>query len=140
AKALIGDSFVLVSEFALSSTQAGQWTNAVAAGASGALLQYLTATAKIERPVEEWLAGAARVRPRLHAWETIGVLADAFERAELALVPAQFPYEVNAPWLAMQFPPDYKLDGDRLLYTAHYAAPFNAALHQCGLLLDDWTE
>jgi len=140
AKALLGDSFVLVPEFALSATQAAQWTNAYAAGSTGGLLQYLTATVKIERPVDEWLAGAARVRPKLHAWETIGVLADAFGRDELALVPAQFPYEANAPWLAMQFPSDYSFDSDRLLYTAHYAAAFDASKHQCGLLIDDWTE
>jgi hypothetical protein len=140
AKKLLGDSFVLVPEFALSAAQAAEWTSAEAAGASGALLQYLTATAKIEWPVEEWLAGAARVRPQLHAWETIGVLADAFGRDELGLVPAQFPYEANAPWLAMQFPADYVLDGDRLLYTAHYSTPFDASAHQCGLLIDEWTE
>lgn len=140
AKALLGDAFVLVPEFSLSAASGGQWTNAVAAGAGGALLQYLTTTAKIERPVQEWLAGAARVRPKLHTWETIGVLADAFGRPEPDLIPAQFPYEANAPWLAMQFPSDYALAGDRLLYTAHYAAPFDAVKHQCGLLLDEWTE
>jgi hypothetical protein len=139
AKALLGDSFVLVPEFALSADQGAQLTNAVAAGA-GPLLDYLQNTAKIERPVEEWLAGAARVRPMLHAWETIGMLCDAFERPALDLVPAQLPYEANAPWLAMQFPPTYAITGDRLLYAAHYTAAFDASAHQCGLLLDEWTE
>ena len=40
----------------------------------------------------------------------------------------------------MQFPPDYVLDSDRLLYTAHYTKPFDPSAHQCGLLLDEWTE
>jgi hypothetical protein len=55
-------------------------------------------------------------------------------------VPAQFPFAANAPWVAMQFPPDYALDGDRLLYTAQYAMPFDKTARQCGLLLDEWTE
>ena len=33
-----------------------------------------------------------------------------------------------------------KLDKDRLLYTAHFAAPFNKTAPQCGMLLDEWTE
>ena len=40
----------------------------------------------------------------------------------------------------MEFPPDTKLDRERLLYTAHYAVTFDAAQPQCGLLLDEWTE
>ncbi len=55
-------------------------------------------------------------------------------------MPAQFPFAAGAPWLAMQFPPDYVLDSDRLLYTAHYATPFDKTARQCGLLLDEWTE
>jgi hypothetical protein len=31
-------------------------------------------------------------------------------------------------------------DGDRLLYTAQYATPFDKTKRQCGLLLDEWTE
>ena len=48
--------------------------------------------------------------------------------------------QAGAPWLAMQFPPDYVLDSDRLLYTAHYSTPFDKTARQCGLLLDEWTE
>jgi hypothetical protein len=40
----------------------------------------------------------------------------------------------------MQYPPDEQIDSDRLLYTALYSEPFDAAKNQCGLLLDDWTE
>jgi hypothetical protein len=40
----------------------------------------------------------------------------------------------------MQFPPEYVLDSDRLLYTAHYSTPFDEQARQCGLLLDEWTE
>ena len=140
AKALLGASFVLVPEFAYSNNQGAELANAVAAGNSGALLAYLNGTLAIPRPVDEWLAGVARVRPPLRAWETSTLLATAFKRPEPRLVPAQLPYEANAPWLALQFPAAYEITGDRLLYTAHYAAPFDPSAHQCGLLLDDWTE
>jgi hypothetical protein len=140
AQALLGDSFTLIPEFAPMSAQRAAWAEAVAASSGGALLGHLTETLKIERPVEEWLCGAARVRPPLRAWEASVTLAGAFGRPEPGLLPIQLPYEATASWLAMQFPDTYKLDGERLLYTAHYATPFDANAHQCGLLLDEWTE
>jgi hypothetical protein len=52
----------------------------------------------------------------------------------------QLPFAPQDSWLALQVPADYVLDGDHLLYTAHYASPFDAGDRQCGLLLDEWTE
>jgi hypothetical protein len=40
----------------------------------------------------------------------------------------------------MPFPAGHKLDAERLLYTAHYAVPFQKSARQCGLLIDEWTE
>jgi hypothetical protein len=40
----------------------------------------------------------------------------------------------------MQFPEASRPASDRLLYTAHYVTPFDRTAHQCGLLLDEWTE
>jgi hypothetical protein len=138
AHALLGDDFQLFPEFELSQAQADEWANAVAA--TDSLLDFLTATANVDFPIDEWLYGAARVRPMLRAWESTVMLAGAFERGEPALVPIQLPFQADAPWVAMQFPPDYVLDGDRLLYTAHYSTPFDKTARQCGLLLDEWTE
>jgi hypothetical protein len=138
AQALFGDEFRILPEFSLVAAQGDEWANAVTA--SPALLSYLTTTVGIDFPVEEWLAGAARVRPMLHAFEATVALADALGRTEPTLVPAQFPFAADAPWLAMQFPPEYTLDSDRLLYTAQYVAPFDKTARQCGLLLDEWTE
>jgi hypothetical protein len=100
----------------------------------------VTNTEKIDFPVDEWLTGAARVRPPLRAWEALVLLAGAFDLAEPALVPMQLPYEASAPWLAMQFPSTYELKSDHLLYTASYSTPFDKSARQCGLLLDEWTE
>ncbi|HEY3726033.1 MAG TPA: hypothetical protein VGL51_02590 [Solirubrobacteraceae bacterium] len=140
ARALLGEQFVVVPEFTLEAGQASEWANAVTAGSTGNLLTYLKTTAAVDFPVEEWLCGAARVRPMVHAWEAAVALGEAFGGTEPELVPAQFPYEAEASWVAMQFPPDYVLDSNRLCYTAHYSTPFDQSANQCGLLLDDWTE
>jgi hypothetical protein len=121
--------------------QANEWSDACQASRNGALLNYLTQTEQIDFPVEEWLGGVARVRPALHAWESIVNLAVAFKTADLALVPIQFPFDASAPWVAMQYGPDYAVSGDHLLYTAWYPpGGFDKAQPQGGLLLDEWTE
>src|SRR5262249_30812556 len=56
------------------------------------------------------------------------------------LVPLQLPFVADDPWLALEFPDGYAIDSDRLLYTAHFAEPFDKTRPVCGLLLDDWTE
>jgi hypothetical protein len=139
-KALLGDDFLIVPEFGLGAAQGDEWSNAVAASTSGALLSYLTTTLAIDFPVDEWLYGVARVRPMMRAWESMLMLTGALGQPEPALLPVQFPYEPTAPWLALRFPDTYKISSDRLLYTARYATPFDKTRNQCGLLLDEWTE
>jgi hypothetical protein len=141
AKAILGDDFLLVPQFMPGPAQANEWSQAFAASRSGALLKYLTQNEQIDFPVEEWLAGVARVRPALHTWEAIVNLADAFKTAELGLVPIQLPFEADAPWVAMQYGPDYTVSSEHLLYTAWYPpAGFQKTQPQCGLLIDEWTE
>jgi hypothetical protein len=140
AQGLFGADFPVIPEFELSAAQGDEWANALSASTGGALLQYLKSTAKVDFPVDEWLYSVARVRPNLHAWETMVMLAGAFGRSEPTLTSIQLPYQANASWVALQYPPDYMLDGDRLLYTAQYATPFDKTKRQCGLLLDEWTE
>jgi hypothetical protein len=140
AQELFGSAFRIIPEFELSAPQGDEWANALGASTSGTLLQYLTTTANVEFPVDEWLYGVARVRPNLRAWEAMVVLAGAFGQTEPALVPMQLPYEAGAPWVALQYPPEYQLNSDRLLYTAQYMTPFDKTARQCGLLLDEWTE
>lgn len=140
AKALFGSDFRIYPEFSLSAAQGNEWANAISASTGGALLQYLTVTAKIDFPVDEWLYGVARIRPNMRSWEQILMLTAAFGTTVPVLVPTQFPFEPTAPWLALQFPASYQFDSDRLLYTAQYAAPFDKNARQCGLLVDEWTE
>ncbi len=140
AKALLGKDFQIYPEWTMGAAQAAEWTNALNYSASGALTQYLTATAKVDFPVDEWLYGAARVRPNMRSWEQLLMLTSAFGQPVPVLVPTQFPYEDTAPWIALPFPSDYNLVSDHLLYTAYYAKPFDSSQRQCGILLDDWTE
>jgi hypothetical protein len=141
AKALFGEEFTIYPEFSLPATQADEWANAYAYSTGGGLLNFLKTTANIDFPVDEWLTGTARVRPTMHAWEATVALAQAFGRAEPVLTPIQFPFEAASPWVAMQYPTGYVLDGDRLSYTAQYMqGAFDKTTPQCGLLLDEWTE
>jgi hypothetical protein len=60
--------------------------------------------------------------------------------ASTDLVPLQLPHQPGQAWLALEVPPAVDLDTDRLLYTANFSEPFDAAGPICGLLVDEWTE
>ncbi|MEM9149298.1 MAG: hypothetical protein AAGB19_02440 [Cyanobacteria bacterium P01_F01_bin.3] len=142
AKTLLGEDFKMVPEFTLSEEQGSEWGNAW--GDRAQLLTYLTTPeptgADLDFPIDEWLYGLARVREDAHHWEKVTLLTRAFGTGEPELTPIQLPFRENDSWLALPYPTDYALEGDRLLYTAHYAVPFNPNANQCGLLLDEWTE
>jgi hypothetical protein len=149
AKALLGEEFQLIPEIELATDLGAEWEKSFN---DRDLTKYLTDTVKIDFPIDHWLYGAARVREKIHHWEQLVMLTGAFGRTEPELQPIQLPYKVEDHWLALQFPYDpdpttkkdpaknYQFDGDRLLYTAHYAVPFDRSQRQCGLLLDEWTE
>ena len=154
AKALFGEEFQLIPEFELTPDRGDEWGKSWNDSKNGILTNYLTGTVGIDFPIDDWLYGAARVREKMHHWENLVMLTGAFGRTEPELQPIQLPYKPQDHWLALQFPYDpnpdpivkkdptknYQFDGDRLLYTAHYAVPFDLSQRQCGLLLDEWTE
>jgi len=149
AKTLLGDEFTIIPEFSLSTAQGDEWEKALAASRNGELLKYLTdPPLAIDFPVDDWLYGLARVREKLRHWEKTVMLIQALTGSELKLDPIQLPCKPNDRWLGLEFPekdqnePDkqFKIDGDRLLYTAQYGVPFQKAQRQCGLLLDEWNE
>ena len=140
AQALMGEDVLLVPEFTLEAREGDGLEDALAAHASGELLKYLDEDTEIDFPIDEWLYGVARVRaPMRHLEQTI-LMAGAFGRSEPELWPAQLPHRAGERWLALEFPATQAIDGDRLLYTAHYSVAFAKAAPQCGLLLDEWTE
>jgi hypothetical protein len=70
----------------------------------------------------------------------VSILSGAFSRPEPALVPAQLPHRAGEQWPALAFPAAPIIDGERLLYTVHLAAPFVSGAPVCGLLVDEWSE
>jgi hypothetical protein len=133
-QALLGPDAIAVAECTLPPGLATEWHNAYLGA------DQLTAHLDREFPVDDWLHGVARVRERLRHWERVILLGGALGRPEPDLVPVQFPHRPGEPWLGLEYPPEHVIDGDRLLYTAHYAAPFAPGQPACGLLLDEWTE
>ena len=143
AKMLFGEDFQFIPLIRLPPDAAGELANAWQLSASGALTGYLTDPARGGRdfPVDDWIHGVARVRDKMHHWENAVILGEAFRADQPGdLTPLQIPFGPDEPWLALEFPPDYTITGDRLLYTAHFAGPFDAAKPVCGLLVDEWTE
>ena len=117
--------------------QAAEWSAALQAAGGGELLGHLTTR---PFPVDDWLHGAARVREKLRQLEQTVLLSEALGPDEPSLVPIQLPHVPGEPWLGLEYPAGTAILGERLLYTAHYGVPFDAAADQCGLLLDEWTE
>src|SRR5262249_5581943 len=122
ARLMLGDDFPIVPDFALASPQTDEWQNVWGGGvaADTALLDYQVTPRGKPFPVDDWLTGVARVRPKVKSIETTGHLAMAFGTAELVLQPLQFPYRPETPWLALDFPatgPDgkpFELGEDKL--------------------------
>ncbi|MGC4063266.1 MAG: hypothetical protein QM784_01160 [Polyangiaceae bacterium] len=145
AKAVFGEGFEVIPEFSLGTAQGMEMTNAVAASESGEIFQHLTTPSDPslpadEFPVDTWMYGVARVREKLFAWEQVVQLTGALGATEPGLLACQLPYVPDDRWLGMDISDQKGLLTDRLLYTAHFATPFDRMARQCGLLLDEWTE
>jgi hypothetical protein len=145
ARGLLGEDFRVYPVFRYTAAQDSELANALAASNSGSLFSYLTSPPEAGRdpldfPVDTWLYSIARVREKMFSLEQITLFSGALGGSEPALTALQLPYEAADKWLAMEFPPDLKLDHDRLLYTAHFAMPLAPGVEQCGLLIDEWTE
>ncbi len=137
AKRVLGDEIQLVPRFALAADRALEFANAW--GGSDALLTDLKANGR-RFPVDDWLYGVARVREKLAAWENATVLSEAFGANTADLTPVQLPYLANDRWTALEFDTSNAIQANRLLYTAHFAKPFDSSAEQCGLLVDEWPE
>lgn len=152
AKTLLGEAFILLPEFRLSSDRLAEWDNVWANRAS--LLTHLAAGPEATPfPLDDWLHGAARVRERLRCVETVLLLGEPLGAARSPeLTALQFPYRAGDAWLGLRFPdtfPDgstpFVLDEDKLLYSGLFGE--NAEIDTSdedvtysGLLLDEWVE
>jgi hypothetical protein len=138
AHTLLSPEFIVVPEFTLAGEQADEIQNAY--NARSTLLQYQTTTLGNDFAVDEWMYGIARVREPMHRWEALTLLSEAIKDVSPDLHPLQLPYMEDDRWLGLSYPKEYVIDRDKLLYTAHFAEPFDKNAAQCGLLLDEWTE
>ena len=123
----------------LAAASGQEFGSAIAASTPDKLFRHLTSMS-ITLPVDEWFCGLARVRAQMRHAEGAGLLAGAFKTAEFNWKATQLPYIAGDYWLGLDFPPNYEVDGERLLYTAHFTEAFDRTKPQCGLLLDEWTE
>jgi hypothetical protein len=137
-RALLGDDARVLPELTLDAEHGAEWRNAVLASESGAPFAHLSADH--DAPVDDWLHGLARVREKVGHWEQVLLTSAPLGLSEPGLTPIQLPYRPGDPWLGLEYPPATVIDSDRLLYTAHYDAPFDPGQPQCGLLIDEWTE
>jgi hypothetical protein len=136
AKKVFGDDIQVIPRFRLDAQRGLEIKNCLAD--SAVLLTDLVASGR-RFPIDDWLYGVARVRPKLTAWENVALLADAFLASTLDLTPLQLPYRPNDRWCALEFD-TASVTGDRLLYTAHFSAAFDPAGVQCGVFVDEWPE
>ncbi|MQA95428.1 MAG: hypothetical protein GEV11_12545 [Streptosporangiales bacterium] len=135
-KGMLGPEALAVSEFRVPEALGKQWRDAYLATRLGKLTKQL----KRDYPVDDWLHGLARVRPRMTVLERVTLLADTVGQQEPELVPVQFPFDSRDPWLALELPQDHTLTGDRLLYTAAYSDQPSPNDTYCALLIDEWNE
>ena len=144
AKSVLGDDAIVIPHYTIDTSSGDELNNSVTD--STTLLDFIKADAKIADPVEHWLYGTARVRPKMYHLENAAILIENFKpAARFNLTPLQLPYKGNDRWLAMKFRTEKNLEkfaigSDTLLYTVHYAVPFNKLKPQCGILVDEWTE
>ena len=149
-QAVLGQDFVLLPEFGLPAAPRSEWQRAW--DDRLAILEHHTTPADgTPFPLDDWLTGVARVRERMRHLETAAMLAPVAGAGSLELTGVQLPYLADDVWLGLDFPATFRggrpfaLEGDRLLYTAHFATgslidPAQPAQSLCGLLVDEWLE
>ena len=104
------------------------------------LLSYARDTVHVPLPVEEWLHGVACVRPLVHDFEMVRVMADAVRDEPLILSPIQLPFRTGDRWLGAQYPENTEVVHDTVSIVQHLPNGFVAPGAQCGLLIDEWLE
>ncbi|HEX6685145.1 MAG TPA: hypothetical protein VF062_20310 [Candidatus Limnocylindrales bacterium] len=135
-RAVLGRDALATTEFTLPEAMTAPWRRVLEAAERGDLTGHLDR----DFPADDWLHGVARVRDNMRHWERVTLLSGAVGEFEPALLPAQFPYQDGDPWLGLELPGGHEIDGDHLLYTAHYPDRFSPDGTLSALLLDEWTE
>jgi hypothetical protein len=91
--------------------------------------------------VDEWLQGAARVRPNVAALEQILILGELAAAPAVALKPLQLPFKTGDAWVAVKYGPQATPEGEFVsLMQILSGGTFDPAALQTGLLIDEWLE
>ena len=135
-KAWLGADLLLLPRFAFHDSA----SIAQADATRDALLAYARDTVGMPLPVEEWLHGAACVRPLVHDLEMVRTMADAVGEQPLVFRALQLPFRTGDSWLGVQYPPATEVLHDTISVVQHLPQGFTPADAQCGLLIDEWTE
>jgi hypothetical protein len=109
------------------------------------ILNHAKNVLNIRMPIENWIHGVTKVRPKVGLLENIRLLADALDRDEIKLEAVQLPYKANDTWLAVELPAleEGKERGilhDTHSVVVHQPKNFSPFTRQCGLLIDEWVE
>ncbi len=134
---LFGEEFKIIPKFELGSAHRDEVQKCF--DNQEQILTYQIESKDADFPVDDWLYGIARVREKLGGWENLIVLSEQMNDTSLELNPLQFPYQNDDSWLALEFPENFVIDKDKLLYTAYFHS-FDSDKKQCGLMVDEWTE
>jgi predicted nucleic acid-binding Zn-ribbon protein len=136
AKSFLGDDFKLLFKFTL-------WNTADVLKADAhrdQLLAYLRNTKNVPFPVDEWMHGVALVRPSVHTFNTVLMLAQTFGTEPGPCNPMQLPYRDKDTWLGLDFPEGTTIVHDTISMVQCIPQGFSPGGMQTGLLIDDWTE
>jgi hypothetical protein len=137
-KVLFGEDVTLLPQLTLTSDSADELANAVTYSLDGHLTSHLAARAF---PVDDWLHSVARVREKMHHWESAMVLGEALgATGSLEPTPIQLPHVAGEKWFGLEFEAGANIASERLLYTASLEQPFDASQPISGLIVDEWTE
>jgi hypothetical protein len=134
-RSLLGDDFVLLPKFTFSNV-----ADVVAAHTDRDQLMAHVRSKGVPLPVEEWLHGAALVRPNLHTFGIVSMLSQTFEAEFGTCSPIQLPFRAADSWLGVEFPAGTEIVHDTIAIVQCLPQGFSPAGTQCGLLIDEWTE
>lgn len=132
----MGDDLLLLPRFVFGDSAAVAQAHA----ARDDLLTYVRDTAGVPLPVDEWLHGAACVRPLVHEFEMLRAIVDTRLAQPLQCSPLQLPYHPGDAWLGAQYPPTTEILHDTVSVVQHLPQGFDASGPQCGLMVDEWVE
>ena len=102
-EAVFGEGFTLIPTFSLPAASTAEQTQAYTHFTSGALLAHATTVLGVDNPLDTWLYGVARVRPKVRLVEDTLMLWDAHALGASDIGRGAAAAPAGVPWLALDF-------------------------------------